>query len=109
MRVVIFGLATCLVAGAAMAQTTSPGTQSTAPSHNPAVATGSNTNDQAQPARGSNSFTEGQAKSRIEERGYTNVSGLRKDDDGVWRAIAQRSGNSVQVWMDFKGNIGQGQ
>ena len=37
------------------------------------------------PVAGANSFTEGQAKSRIEARGYTNVAGLTKDGDGVWR------------------------
>jgi hypothetical protein len=32
------------------------------------------------PVAGANSFTEGQAKSRIESSGYANVSELRKDD-----------------------------
>src|SRR5436190_12255028 len=34
------------------------------------------------PVAGANSFTEGQAKSRIESSGYGNVSELRKDDQG---------------------------
>src|SRR4051812_30186230 len=36
------------------------------------------------PVPGANSFTESQARSRIEDAGYSNVSGLRKDDQGVW-------------------------
>lgn len=43
------------------------------------------------PVAGRNSFTEGQAKSAIEKAGYTNVSGLKKDDNGVWRGKAARA------------------
>ena len=32
------------------------------------------------PVAGANSFTEGQAKSRIEDKGFTNVSDLKKDE-----------------------------
>jgi len=71
------------------------------------VATTSNANDSAAPAQGSNSFTEGQAKDRIAQRGYTNVAGLKKDDNGVWHGTAQHGGNPVQVWLDYKGNVGE--
>ena len=47
----------------------------------------------------------GQAKSRIETGGYTNVSGLKKDDQGVWRAKATKDGKSVDVSVDFQGNV----
>lgn len=57
------------------------------------------------PAAGANSFTEGQAKSRIEDAGFTNVSDLKKDDQGVWRAKASKDGQSVPVSLDFKGNV----
>jgi hypothetical protein len=50
----------------------------------PAVASPSSTNPGA-PATGANSFTEGQAKSRIEAAGFSDVSGLMKDKDGIWR------------------------
>ena len=40
---------------------------------------------------GANSFTEGQAKSRIEEKGFKNVSDLKKDDAGVWPARLTRT------------------
>lgn len=54
---------------------------------------------------GANSFTEGQAKSRIEDAGYASVSDLKKDDMGVWRGTASKNGQSVPVGLDFKGNI----
>jgi hypothetical protein len=59
------------------------------------------------PARGANSFTEGEARSRIEANGYSNVSGLTKDDNGVWRGKAQKGSQQAQVWLDYKGNVGQ--
>jgi hypothetical protein len=57
------------------------------------------------PAAGANSFTEGQARSRIEEAGYTGVQELRKDDAGVWRGRAMRGGQTVDVGLDFRGNV----
>jgi hypothetical protein len=57
------------------------------------------------PAAGANSFTEGQAKSRIESNGYANVSELRKDEQGVWRGKAMKDGKSVNVSLDFQGNV----
>lgn len=54
---------------------------------------------------GANSFTEGQARSRIEAQGFANVTDLKKDDQGVWRGRAQRNGQSVNVVLDFKGNV----
>ena len=59
-----------------------------------------------QPAKGANSFTDGEARRRIESNGYTEVSGLQKDADGIWHATAKKDGNSVKVWLDYKGNIG---
>ena len=57
------------------------------------------------PVAGANSFTEGQAKSRIESNGFANVSELRKDDQGVWRGKAMKDGKSVNVSLDFQGNV----
>ena len=62
-------------------------------------------NNPGAPVAGANSFTEGQAKSRIESKGYTNISGLKKDDKGVWRGTAMRDGKSVDVSLDFEGNV----
>jgi hypothetical protein len=54
---------------------------------------------------GSNSFTEGQARSRIEAQGFTNVMELRKDEQGVWRGRADRNGQTVNVLLDYRGNV----
>jgi len=54
---------------------------------------------------GANSFTESQARSRLEKNGYSQVSGLTKGDDGIWRGAATKNGSSVHVTVDYKGNI----
>ena len=64
-----------------------------------------NGNKPGAPVAGANSFTEGQAKSRIESKGFSNVSGLKKDDKGVWRGTAMRDGKSIDVSLDFEGNV----
>jgi len=81
------------------------GTAAASGDRNQAVAT---TNANApQPARGANSFSEGEARRRLESNGFQSVSGLRKDDGGVWRGTATKDGQTVQVWLDYKGNTGQ--
>ena len=62
-------------------------------------------NNSNSPVAGRNSFTEGQAKSTIEGAGYTNVSELKKDDNGVWRGKANKGGSSTAVSVDFQGNV----
>ena len=62
-------------------------------------------NNAAAPVAGANSFTEAQARSRIESQGYTNVSGLAKDGNGVWRGNAMKDGKNTNVSLDFQGNI----
>ena len=57
------------------------------------------------PLKGANSFTEGQAKDRIVAAGFTSVSSLAKDGDGVWRGNAMKDGKAVKVAVDFKGNV----
>jgi uncharacterized protein with FMN-binding domain len=57
------------------------------------------------PIKGANSFTEGQARDRIVAAGFTSVSSLAKDGDGVWRGSAMKDGKSVKVAVDFKGNV----
>ena len=56
-------------------------------------------------AKGRNSFTEGEAKSRIEKAGFSNISELKKDDNGVWRGRASKDGRSVDVSLDYQGNV----
>lgn len=62
-------------------------------------------NNSNAPVAGRNSFTEGQAKSKIEEAGYTKVTDLKKDDNGVWRGKASKGGSSTPVSVDFQGNV----
>src|SRR5215203_7321967 len=62
-------------------------------------------NNSSNPVAGANSFTERQAKSRIESNGYTGVSNLKKDDQGVWRGKAQKDGKTTDVSLDFQGNV----
>jgi hypothetical protein len=57
------------------------------------------------PRVGSLSFTEGQAKSRIEAKGFKDVSRLQKDDAGVWRGKASQDGKAMNVSVDFQGNV----
>ena len=71
----------------------------------PAVNTPNAPPNPGAPVAGSNSFTEGQAKSRIELNGFSNVSELRKDDQGVWRGKAMKDGKSVNISLDFQGNV----
>jgi len=57
------------------------------------------------PIKGANSFTEGQAKDRVVAAGFTSVSTLNKDGDGIWRGSAMKDGKSAKVAVDFKGNV----
>ncbi|MCK1480582.1 hypothetical protein ACVWWG_004618 [Bradyrhizobium sp. LB7.2] len=73
------------------------------PNNNAVNSSGQNNSDK--PVSGANSFTEGQAKSKIEEAGYSNVTSLQKDDKGVWRGKASKGGSSSEVSLDFQGNV----
>ena len=57
------------------------------------------------PEAGANSFTEAQAKDRIAKAGFTGVTGLKKDDQGIWRGSAKKDGKQVNVSVDFRGNV----
>lgn len=57
------------------------------------------------PVPGANSFTEGQARSRIESAGFSGVEQLQKDDQGIWRGRAMRNGHQVAVSLDYQGNV----
>jgi len=57
------------------------------------------------PFAGANSFTQSQAADRIGKAGFTSVSGLKKDADGIWRGTAMSGGKSVAVALDYKGNV----
>jgi putative membrane protein len=57
------------------------------------------------PVPGANSFTEAQARSRVESRGYTNVSSLMKDEQSIWRGKASKDGKDVSIAVDYQGNV----
>jgi putative membrane protein len=78
--------------------------KSAASSTTPAVTTTETANPSA-PVPGANSFTEDQAKSRIQDAGYSDVSKLTKDDQGIWRGQASKDGKSTAVALDYQGNV----
>lgn len=61
--------------------------------------------DPTPPLAGANSFTENQAKGRFEDAGFSDVSKLTKDDQGIWRGQASKNGKNTSVALDYKGNI----
>jgi len=82
-----------------LAQTASPD------ANTPAVNSPNSPPNPGAPVAGANSFTEGQAKSRIEAKGFKNISDLKKDDRGVWRGKASQDGKVMNVSVDFQGNV----
>lgn len=117
MRLALATAALALLGTAALAQTSTqpsanapnsaPQAQGSSSGSNPAV----NTKPAGSPEStgaiqpGANSFTEGQARSRIEAQGFKDVTDLRKDEQGIWRGKAMRDGKSANVMLDFKGNF----
>jgi hypothetical protein len=71
---------------------------------NPAVKS-MNQNNSSAPVAGKDSFTRAEAKSHIEAKGYTDVTSLKKGDDGVWRGMASKDGKSGPVTLDYQGNV----
>lgn len=100
MRILMIATAIALSASAALAQ--NPPANN---GPNNGAVNSSHGNNPGAPVAGANSFTEGQAKSSIEARGYTDVTDLKKDDKGVWRGKAMKGGKSVDVSLDFQGNV----
>jgi hypothetical protein len=101
-KTLIVGTALAVIGGSALAQNQTPPAQQ-GPG-NRAINT-EGTNNSTAPVAGANSFTESQAKSRIEAGGYSNVTELKKDDNGVWRGKAMKDGKSLAVSVDFQGNV----
>lgn len=71
---------------------------------NAAVDTTPTTGDTAQ-TPGANSFTEAQAKGAIENAGYSNVSALTQNEQGIWSGKATMGGKEVAVSVDYKGAV----
>jgi hypothetical protein len=119
-RLLMASAALVLGTGLAMAQTTAP-----APNTAPGIAPGTAPNTAPMPTQrpnqgiqnqsqqpsgplpGANSFTEAQARERIQNSGFGNVTGLRKDDNGIWRGMATRNGAQLPVAVDYQGNVFQ--
>jgi hypothetical protein len=92
-----------LAAGVAHGQGAGPTADPNAPAN--AAVKSSDVETAAAPASGANSFTETQARDRIGKAGYTNVSKLVKDKQGVWQGTAMKDGKKVNVALDYKGNV----
>src|SRR3954462_867040 len=99
-RSLIILCAGLMLTGAASAQ--NPPAKS-GPNNNAVNSPGQNNSNA--PVAGRNSFTEGQAKSKIEEAGFSSVTELKKDDNGVWRGKASKGGAPTSVSVDFQGNV----
>jgi putative membrane protein len=103
MKTLLGAITATLALGTAYAQTT-PMPNNAPSNSNQAVAT--TRVDAPVPAKGANSFTMSQAAGRIRDRGFSNVTGLTKDPDGIWRGNAEKDGTTTTVWLDYKGNVG---
>ncbi len=56
-------------------------------------------------SKGANPFTEAEARSRLQQHGYRQVSALTKDPDGIWHGSAVREATRLKVGLDSKGHI----
>lgn len=91
-----------LTAGAALAQYGAK-----APASPPAAQTQTQTKATTPATPNAAVTTETQAKARIESQGFTNVSEIKKDAQGMWSAKAMKDGKSVQVSLDARGQVTQ--
>ncbi len=62
-------------------------------------------NNATAPLPGANSFAEPQARKLIESRGFSDVSPLVNDSQGVWRGTARNGTVKVRISVDYKGNV----
>ena len=102
MRKMILAFAALALTSPAWAQSAPPANRD---ANTPAVNSPNSPPNPGAPVAGANSFTEGQARSRIEDKGFKEVSGLQKDSNGVWRGKANQNGKAVNVTVDFQGNV----
>jgi hypothetical protein len=111
-----------ICAGPILAQTTTPPPATTSPAVTMAPAAPTGTTPSASrmapavttngvnaapgaPVAGANSFTMAQAQRRLKDHGFTQVSDLVKDANSVWRGHAIKDGKTVDVAVDYQGNI----
>ncbi len=103
MRTAFATLLLIATAGASWAQSPQPPANRDA--NTPAINSPNSPPNPGAPVAGANSFTEGQARSRMEDKGFKNISDLKKDSAGIWRATADQNGKVVNVSLDFQGNV----
>lgn len=54
---------------------------------------------------GRTSFSEAQARSRMEQAGFSQVGDLRLEENGIWRAMARREGRLHRIGLDYRGTV----
>ncbi len=54
-----------------------------------------------------NTLPESQARERLMNSGYTNLSTLTSDPSGLWRGTATKDGRSVNITVDGAGRVVQ--
>lgn len=99
-----FFIATLLTAASAVATDGFAETKANPNPAMPAVVTDA-TAAPIEPAAGRNSFTEMQATTKLQDKGYTKISGLTADKNGVWRGKATMKGVKHSVAVDYQGNV----
>jgi hypothetical protein len=99
-HIVLTAAALSLVTSVAFAQ----GRPAQSGPQNPAVKS-MHDNNSMTPVAGANSFTRSEAIKQIEAKGYTHVTGLKKDKDGVWRGKATKDGQAGPISVDYQGNV----
>lgn len=83
-----------------------PAAGQTNPMDNPSVVQPPDrSSSETPPIAGANSFSEGQARRLIESQGYSGVSPLVNDRQGIWHGTASKGAGRVHVYVDYKGNV----
>jgi hypothetical protein len=99
-NVILATAAIALIVGGssfAMAQATgtTPSTTATSPSTNQGTS-GTSTGGM---------MSEAQVKQHLEQEGYTNITGLKEDSNGMWMGKAMHGGKEVTVDVDKSGKV----
>ncbi len=86
--------------------TLEPGLADTVPGTNmPSTTRNADTTETHLPLKGANSFSQAEATRALQHAGYTQVTGLAKDDQSVWRGTAMKGDQEVSVALDYRGRI----
>lgn len=57
------------------------------------------------PKAGATSLSESDARDRIVAEGFTEVSSLKKDDNGIWKGTGVWKSRKIGVVVDYRGNV----